>query len=423
MRFPLVLVLAACAAKTPSNHQLTPSTSQVRYRFDSPSQADPRTEIEQAIRDGEMRASRDPIEMTELANLYFVRAQIDGERRDFDAAERLAHESLALLPAPNGAAMTLAKLANARHQFREAIELAHKYQGRNAVAVPMTLATAYLALGELPRAAAAADEAVAAKPTPSTYLERALVRQAQGRDADAAADFANAVRVEDYGDVLESARVRALWARFLVRRGNYESAREVIDEALRLAPGNALAVSIRAELELRTGDAKRARADLEAAFLAQHQVRYMIDQARALEVGGDRVGADKLRRTAEGIVREDLATNGVGHRLELVELLVDRGDPAGIAEAVAVGRDELARRPGAESYYQLARALARDGHMDDANAQVQAAIASGAREPQYYELASRIANRRGDAVSAGFYAQLADAFDPAHGRWRSIGMP
>jgi tetratricopeptide (TPR) repeat protein len=394
----------------------------VRYRFDVPANGNARQDLQDQIAAAEQRPE-DPLELTELANLHFARAQLDGDRRDFDATERLARRSLELLPAPNGAAITLAKLANARHEFRDAIELAHHYQGRNAVAVPMVLATAHLALGELDEAAAAADESVRAKPTPSTYLERALVRQAQGRDAEAAADFASAVRVEDYGDVLESARVRALWSRFLVRRGDFAGAKHVIEEALRIAPDSALALSIRAEVELRTGDPKRARTDLDAAFRAQHQVRYLIDETRALETAGDRAAANRLRSTIEGLVRDDLAAGSYGHRLELVEVLVDRGDPAGFGEAVAAAREELVRRPGAETHYQLARALAWTGATADAEEQIEQALASGAREPQYYELASRIARRRGHTERARLYARLADWLDPVDSGWRAIGMP
>lgn len=408
-------------SKGPAQRDTEPSTSEVRYRFGVSAR---KTDIDDAIADAEARQTQhgnDPTELNELANLYFSRGQLAGDRRDFAAAEQLARRSLEILPSPNGATLTLAKLANARHDFREAIEIADHYHGRNATAVPMVRATAYLALGELSKAADAADQAVREKPIPSTYLERALVRRAQGRDREAEADFASAVRVEDYGDVLESARVRALWARFLVRRGNYGGATRVIDEALRIAPGNALALSIRAELALRTGKAKAARTDLEQAFLAQHQVRYLIDEARALEVMGDRAGANVLRAQVEGIVRDDLKEGGFGHRLELVEVLVDRG--AEIPEAVALAREELTHRPAAETRFQLARALAAAGDLDAAYVQVQAALATGAHEPQYLELAARLARNRNDVAGAKSYSLLANAFDPAHGAWRAIGMP
>jgi tetratricopeptide (TPR) repeat protein len=420
-----IVAMFTCRVSKPSAHSAI-TTSEVRYRFGGLATKNVRQDLDDAIAAAVARSAHghdDPLEMTELANLYFARAELDGDRRDFDAAEQLARQSLTLLPAPNGASITLAKLANARHDFHEAIDLAHHYQGRNAVAVPMVLATAYLALGDLTQAGAAADEAVQSKPTPSTYLERALVLQAQGRDVEAEADFANAVRVEDYGDVLESARVRALWSRFLVRRGDNAGAKLVIDEALRIAPGNALALSIRGELELRTGNPKSARADLEQAFLAQHQVRYLIDQARAMEVGGDRAGANTFRAHIDTIVRDEQSQGGVGHRLELVEVLVDRREPAGFAEAVQIARVELARRPAAETRFQRARAHARTGNRDEADFQIQAALASGAHEPQYYELASRLEREGGNAARTALYAGLADSLDPARDGWRNIGMP
>jgi tetratricopeptide (TPR) repeat protein len=412
------------AGRSPE-HDIALTTSEVRYRFDVRAN-NPRADLEDTIAAVEARhraLPSDPLEMTELANLYFVRAQLDGDRRDYDAADKLARASLAVLPAPNGASLTLAKLANARHAFRDAIELAHSYKGRNPVGVPMVLATAYLALGELENAARAANEAVDAKPTPSTYLERALVLQAQGRDDEAGGDFANAVRLEDHGDVLESARIRTLWARFLVRRGRYADAKLVIDEALRISPGNALALSVHGELALRTGDPKRARADLEQAFVASHQVRYLIDRARAVELAGDHAGANALRTQVEGIVRDELATGGYGHRLELVETLLDRGDPTVLAEALAVARDEVQVRGSAEARFQLARALAWSGKRDEATMQIQAALATGAREAQYYELASHLELGAGHVARATTYMRLADSIDPASTGWRRLGLP
>src|SRR5690242_5203828 len=88
-----------------SNTDLAPRTSEVRYRFDIPANQAGGDDLDDAIALAEARqkAQPDPLEMNELAGLHFARAQLDGDRRDFDAAEQLARKSLTILPAPNAA--------------------------------------------------------------------------------------------------------------------------------------------------------------------------------------------------------------------------------------------------------------------------------------------------------------------------------
>jgi len=130
-------------------------------------------------------------------------------------------------------------------------------------------------------------------------------------------------------------------------------------------------------------------------------VRYLIDQARAQEAAGDRAGADAVRAQVEQIVRGELGEGGLGHRLDLVEVLVDRG--ARLPEAVALAREEVANRPSADARYQLARALARSGKIDDAIAQLDAALATGARDARLYELAAQLEQQRGDGARAAMF--------------------
>lgn len=404
--------------------ELAPAPGQVRYRFATAGVPDPRHELDAAIAELARRVERSgqAFDLADLASLLYRRAQLAGDRADYAAAEAAARRSLAILPAPNGATLTLAKLAAARHDFREAIRLAHTLR-RRSPAVPTVLATAHLALGELVDAARYADQAVARTPDASTYLTRALVLQAQGRDAEAEADFVAAARVEPYGDPQGAARLRALWARFLFRRGELDAAAAVLDEALRIAPDHALARAYRGELRLRRGDPAGAAADLDQAFATSRQIRYLIDEARALELAGDRAGAEALRAAAERSARAELATGGLGHRLELVEILIDRGDPARITEAIALAREEVAHRPSADTHFQLARALGFAGAIPGALAEIHAALATGVHDARIDELASRLEARAGHPARAALYARLAAELDPEGTGWRALGMP
>ena len=418
-----VLLVWPVGATHPVTGGLTPNPAEVKYRFRIET-IDPRAELDGTIKALEERGTgtTQALDLAELADLYFKRAQLAGDKKDYDHAGELAQQSLAILPAPNSAALTLAKLANARHDFHAALKLAYDYK-RPSITVPLVQATAHLALGDLTAAVAAANTAVAMTADPNTYSMRALVLAAQGRDREATLDFAAALRAEAHGDQQTAARVRTLWGRFLLRRGERAGAAVLFDEALRIAPDFTLAQALRGELQLRSGLAKEAARTFEQAFATSRQVRYLIDEARALEVDGDIVNAEAVRKQVETIVRAELAEGGFGHRLDLVEVLVDRGNSPSLIEALSLAKEEVRRRPSAETHYQLARAMARMQTTDHAYPEIQAVLALGAREPQYYELASRIEAKRNNPARAALYAQLANELDPdAHG-WRNQGMP
>jgi tetratricopeptide (TPR) repeat protein len=404
--------------------ELAPDPAAVHYRYATTTATAAATDTAATITalEARVRDMASPFDYAELADLYFRKGQVDGDPADYKTAEAMARHSLAILPSPNPAVMTLAKLADVRHDFRDAIDLALQHKGGNSAGAQIIIATAHLALGELPAAGQAAQAAIATKPDSAGYLMRALVMQAQGRDAEAAFDFANAARVEEPGDLQGSARLRALWGRFLLRRGELPGAALLFDETLRIVPGFALGLAYRGELALRTGDARDAARSFEQAFVASRQVRYLIDQARAQELAGDLTGADALRAQVEAIVRGELGEGGLGHRLDLAEVLVDRGRAAELPEAVALAREEVARRGSFEARFQLARALARTGARDEAIREVQAALSSGAHEAQLYELAAQLEAQRGNAAAAALYTRQADRLDPGSSGWRKIGL-
>lgn len=389
----------------------------VRYRFDpaaAPASAD------DTIGMFERRAQRTPLDLAELADLYMKR----GEPADLTKAEQLARQSIALLPSPNAAHLTLAKLANTRHDFRGAIAHAHDYlRTGDSPSAFLALATAHLALGELALACDAAEIAVDARPGTSSYLMRALVLDAQGRDAEAEHDFQRAVAVEDFGDVDESARLRALWARSLIRRGELPLADKAIAEALRIMPELPLALGQQGELALRRGNAKAAIALFGRAFAQGREVRYLIDTARAQDLAGDGAAARGTRDQIELLVRAELRDTGMGHRLDLVETLVDRGTPADLREAVTLARQEVALRPSAETLFQLARALARSGTHHEAALAIRRALATGVRSARFYELAARLERKTGNTQRAAMYAKEAARLDASNHGWRQLGMP
>ncbi|HEY4178229.1 MAG TPA: hypothetical protein VGM90_15385 [Kofleriaceae bacterium] len=434
----IVLVVSRHGANSPApvvqksesiaKRALTPTPEVVRYKFEvRPTVGSTPVDSLAGLEALEQRvaASAQPsaLDLGELADFYLRRAILNADPRDYDKAEETAKRSLAVLPEPNGAIMTIAKVATARHDFKKAIEIASDYaihgSGTGAFQI---LATSYLAIGELEKAAAAAELMVGAKPTTGAFFTRALVEQAQGRDVEAEYDFEHAVVLEEQGDLPESARLRTLWGRFLLRRGDAVGAKLCFDEAVRIVPDYPLAVSNQAELALRTGHPTEAKALFEKAFVSTRLVRYLIDEARAQEAGGDRDGADRTRTQVEKLVRAELAAGGFGHSLELVEVLVDRGQPADLVEAISVGREEVERRGSADVKFQLARAYARSNKRFEGLPLIHSTLASGARDARFYELASKLEAMDGNQPRAAMYEKEAVAMDPGGPAWRALGM-
>jgi Tfp pilus assembly protein PilF len=406
------------SGRTPTRAELAPDPALVRYRYPL-TLPDASDEMEATIAalEARMKESPNPFDAADLAEKYCARAQREGDRRDHALSEAYAKRSLELLKTPNAARLTLAKLANARHDFRRAIEIAREHLAvKRSAGAHLIIATAQLALGDPSAAAQAADAAIAIRADTSAHLTRALALEAQGRDAEAAFDFGRAAELEDYGDKSAAARLRTLWGRFLLRRGAYADASTLFEEALRIVPDFTLAVAGQGELALRTGRAAEAIARFEKAFAASRQTRYLIDRARAQELANDRAGANELRAHAEKLVRADVE----GHRLELVEILLDRGDARDFAEAAEIAGGELSRRSSFEVRFQLARALSRSGDRDGARAQVAAALALGTKDARLYELAARL--EATNPGRAAMYMREADRLDPARTGWRSSGM-
>lgn len=191
---------------------------------------------------------------------------------------------------------------------------------------------------------------------------------------------------------------------------------------MRIAPGYPLAVAHQGELALRTGHPRQAKEQFERAFVASRQVRYLIDEARAQELAGDLAGATSTRTQVERLVRAELRENGLGHRLDLVEVLVDRGTPDDLREAVTLAAAEVLARPSADTRFQQARALAAGGNRREALEAVRAALATGARDARLYELASRLERANGNEPRAALYAGEAARLDPGNGGWRGLGL-
>lgn len=407
------------------------ANSVYRYRFERTSPGTITEALEQEIAFYQGRISRDPgggLDLATLAGAYLKKARLSGQTHWYLLAEQAARRSLANLPFQNdGAVLALAKVAEARHDFEEAIRLARTVSAREDALA--TITSASLAMGRLDDAASAADTLVARAPALGSYALRALVHLARGRDVEAVADFQRALAAEQPGEQSSSAWARTLMGRFSMRRGLLVEAEVLFTEALRILPQYPLTLIHLAELETRLGryvEAERSYWKVLAVspgasypLVYDHVAMQGVARAKALQ--GDRDGAEVLWAKAEAVIRGHL--NAFGHRRELARLLLERGWSADAPEALSLMQAEVRARRDAETLDTLAWALSRAGRWKEARAVVQEAIKTGIRDAALFHRAGVIAQALGGSSRAGRWFLMTQETDPTFDpRLWALGM-
>jgi tetratricopeptide (TPR) repeat protein len=377
------------------------------------------------IADYEKRLKSDPdgqLVLTSLAALYAKQAKLTGDFPLFDRAEELAGKSYKEVQFYNdGAKVVLADIAQARHEFKTAIALsreiiASKYSRRQGkLGALSVLVTSYLATGDLKNASSAADLLVDLYPSVGSYDLHALVMTAQGRDEEALYDFKSAFAHESFGDYAESSRLRCYWGRFSMKHGQYERADGLFKEALRIVPNDPMALNLLGELELREKKYHEAESHFIEAFSASKQMVFLLGEIQAKRLAGETAEADDLNHQVEKLIRSELnRPRSYAHRLELVRLLLDRGDQAepqvpqaSLAplanETIELAQQELKGRQSAETLFYLAKSYARAGDWDQARKTVRLLLDTGVHDPEYFGLAESIERSLKNPAKAKFY--------------------
>ncbi|HEV8340488.1 MAG TPA: tetratricopeptide repeat protein [bacterium] len=399
-----------------------PATGEYRYPFQRATRGAVIRDLQAEIGFYQDRIRRDPtggLDPASLAGAYLRMARATGDLSWYLLAEQAARRSLANLPYHNtGAILVLARIAEARHDFPEALRLAAEVAGKEeALAIQVT---SYLAMGALDEAAGAADQLLPLAPTLGAYTLRGLVQEARGRDEEALADFHRALALEEPGEAGGSAAVRAYLGRLHYRRGRLDQARTLYREALRILPQHPLTLINLAELELRQGryaDAERHLAEVVTITEASPNVfdhAVLRGLARAKALAGDASGAEALWDEAERRLRRDVTDGTFGHRRELARLLLERGRSPDAKEALALMRNEVKIRRDAETLDILAWALTRAGRWGEARAAMREALARGIRDAGMLYRAGLIEQALGHTeATARFFSAVLSA-DPGY---------
>ncbi|MEB3179723.1 MAG: tetratricopeptide repeat protein [Nostocaceae cyanobacterium] len=373
----------------------------------------------------QQRLSQDPQSGLNLASLgatYLKMARATGENSWYLLAEQAAKRSLASLSFHNnGAVLVLARVAQARHDFPEAIRLSQqvlKSQPDNQDALS-NLVTTNLALGNLAAASKYALALVDEMPSQGNFTLQALVKVAQGKDKEALQSFNWALAAEEPGEQSSSAWTRTLLGRYYYSRGKLELSRDLYREALRILPGYYLAMLHLAELETRAGNYNDALGyynqitsnSKESSTVFNHAVLRGKEKLKQLQ--GKQQQANAFSSARLTLLQQEAGRNtSFGHRRDLARLLLETGRPQDVAEALTLMQQEVGIRRDAQTLDTLAWALLKSGKLQLAQQVMQEALRLGTRDAGIFYRAASIEKALGNNSQATVYTKLAREVDP-----------
>lgn len=423
MTLPIAGILVAGSLGVYGWHQSNQLDTAYQYRFEPSTPGTATKILEQEIAFYQERIRHDPddgLNRASLAGTYLQMARATGDANWYLLAEQSAKRSLANLPFDNqGAIIVLARIAEAKHDFSEAIRLSQQIlnvEPGNEEALSIQV-TSKLATGKLDEANRQANLLVEQIPSIGTLTLRALVRAAQGQDAAAIADFQQALAEEEAGEAGSSARTRTLLGRFYFQRGNPTLAKKLHQEALRIIPRYPLALINLAALETRLGDYRAAERYYSQVYVSPAYPNVydhvaLQGRARIEQLQGNTSEAEKLWENAETLLRQHQSLTSFGHQRELARLLLERGHTKDLPEALRLMQAEVRLRRDAETLDTMAWVLSRLERWSEAQKVLQEAIARGTRDAGIFYRAGIVEQALGNRPQAIAYFQLAQETDP-----------
>ncbi|MFE9452646.1 tetratricopeptide repeat protein [Streptomyces sp. NPDC006739] len=302
-----------------------------------------------------------------LGAAYVERGRRTADAADYPRAEQALRASLKAREEGNAEALAaLAALADARRDFpaarrwgEEALKLAPK----RWTSYP-PLIDAYDGLGDYQavrrtlekltglRTGAAARPAVMAR-TAAVYRDRGWREDATAQLSDAAAAARSPA---------EQAAYLAATGQLAWERGDREDALRHFDAALRLDPGQSVALTGRARTLAALGRTTEALTAYRTALARRHGPEDALELGEYYESMGMERQAQAQYEVLRARVREGVA-GGVDEELLIGRFEADHGDPQ---EAVSRLRAEWERQPGIEVADALGWALHRTGEDEEA---------------------------------------------------------
>jgi tetratricopeptide (TPR) repeat protein len=303
-----------------------------------------RSELDARIEFLEQRMKQRPdafLEQAELAGLYLQKGKLRQQTQQLEKAREWADRSLAVFP-NNMARVVKADLLQMEHRFEDSLAIL----GQVLADEPGQLEARALAVRALlaqgkPEQADLALAPVAAEPLFAFRFLQGQIWEAKGDLAKAVDLYQQALgREREMGSPSESARLRAVWARLEMARGDLEMAQRLLGAAKAIPVEVPLVDLQRAKLAMAQKQWKQAADILRDGYALYQEPLFLMELGAVQEAQGQTQEAAKSYQAAADLIK----SHPFGHERDRALALLKLDAKAHKAEILALMDQELARR-------------------------------------------------------------------------------
>ncbi len=373
----------------------------------------PVDKTDQLIWDYQQRVKQNPDDVQGYAVLgaaYLQKARDTGDPTFYGKAQAVIDEALRRDPQNVEALIGAGTLANARHQFREALHLGEQARALNP-SVPRVygvIADAQTELGMYDEAVATLQTMIDMRPDLSSFSRISYARELHG-DMDGAVEMMQAA-VQAGGPATEnSAWVRVQLGNLFFNKGDLAAAERQYNGTLELLPDYVYAQAGLAHVRAAQGKTDEAISLYQQAIARMPLPEFVIGLGELYQASGKPADAAKQYDLVRAM-QQLFKSNGVDTDLELALFDADHGADAGAT--VALARAAYARRPSIKAADTLAWALFKDGKLPEARRYADEALRLKTQDASMLFHAGMIAQAQGDASAARERLDAALALNP-----------
>lgn len=281
------------------------------------------------------------LEEAELAGLYLQKGKLRQQTQQLEKAREWAQSSLAIYP-NSAAQVVLADLLQMEHKFDESLGMLGQILAEEPASQEARVLAirALLAQGKAEQAQQVLDAAIGQTSFALTFLEGQIL-EARG-ELDAAAGRYQAALGQErmVASPSESARLRGVWGRLELTRGNLDLAAQLLDAAKAIPVEVPLVELQRARLEVARQQPKKAAEILRQAFALYQDPVFLVELGNVQESQGQVGEARHSYQAAADLIKG----HPYGHERDRALALLRLDAKANREEILRLMDTELTRR-------------------------------------------------------------------------------